>query len=86
MDPNKLKMYVHYQPTYYHFHVHFCHSDIESMSLQFTKAHNFAQIVQNIQFKSDYYQQASLEYIIDKSHKLYQAYLSEYPDGPNIFA
>jgi len=56
------------------------------MSLQFTKAHNFAQIIQNIQFKSDYYQQASLEYIIDKSHKLYQAYLSEYPDGPNIFA
>lgn len=30
--PNQLRIYVHYQPSYYHFHVHFCHTGLGANS------------------------------------------------------
>ncbi len=28
IQPHQLRMFVHYQPSYYHFHVHFCHTGL----------------------------------------------------------
>ncbi|KZM23902.1 5'-(N(7)-methyl 5'-triphosphoguanosine)-[mRNA] diphosphatase [Ascochyta rabiei] len=36
LDPDQLKLYVHYQPTYYHFHVHIVHVALEAGSTQAT--------------------------------------------------
>jgi len=80
LNPDKVKAFVHYQPTYYHFHVHFCHVLMESPSIQFEKAHSFSEIIQNIKLKSSYYQEVSLEYLIDEDHPLYQKYQTESSD------
>nr|POE72225.1 m7gpppx diphosphatase [Quercus suber] len=34
LDPDLLKFYIHYQPTYYHFHVHIVHVDCEPTATQ----------------------------------------------------
>lgn len=34
VEPDLLKFYVHYQPTYYHFHVHIVHVDCEATGTQ----------------------------------------------------
>lgn len=36
IDPDQLKLYVHYQPTYYHFHVHIVHVSLEAGATQAT--------------------------------------------------
>jgi len=69
--------YVHYQPTYYHFHVHFCHVAIEGPTLQLGKAHNFLEVIQNIEMKNDYYHVANLQFMIDMEHSLYQIYANQ---------
>jgi len=30
VQPSQLRIYVHYQPSYYHFHVHFCHAGLNA--------------------------------------------------------
>ena len=34
VEPDQLKLYVHYQPTYYHFHVHVVHVMLEAGATQ----------------------------------------------------
>lgn len=36
LDRDQLKLYVHYQPTYYHFHIHIVHVSLEGGSTQAT--------------------------------------------------
>lgn len=36
VEEDQLKLYVHYQPTYYHFHVHVVHVELESGATQAT--------------------------------------------------
>lgn len=36
VEPDQLKFYVHYQPTYYHLHIHIVHVDLEAGATQAT--------------------------------------------------
>jgi m7GpppX diphosphatase len=36
LDVDQLKLYVHYQPTYYHFHIHIVHVQLEAGATQAT--------------------------------------------------
>ncbi len=36
LEKDQLKLYVHYQPTYYHFHIHIVHVALESGATQAT--------------------------------------------------
>ncbi len=36
LEEDLLKLYVHYQPTYYHFHIHIVHVALEAGSTQAT--------------------------------------------------
>ena len=36
VEEDQLKLYVHYQPTYYHFHIHIVHVALESGATQAT--------------------------------------------------
>ncbi|KAK4081848.1 hypothetical protein Purlil1_11535 [Purpureocillium lilacinum] len=36
VEPDQLKLYVHYQPTYYHFHIHIVHVALEAGATQAT--------------------------------------------------
>ena len=34
LEEDQLKVYIHYQPTYYHFHIHVVHVELEATSTQ----------------------------------------------------
>ena len=42
---NQLRLYVHYQPSYYHFHVHVTHVDWEGPGALVGKAHLLSEII-----------------------------------------
>ncbi|PIA18226.1 scavenger mRNA decapping enzyme [Coemansia reversa NRRL 1564] len=54
---DKLRLYVHYQPSYYHFHVHITNVDIENKGISADRAHLLDTIISNIEdIAPDYYQ------------------------------
>ncbi|KAG9194575.1 scavenger mRNA decapping enzyme [Alternaria panax] len=50
IEKDELKLYVHYQPTYYHFHIHIVHVSLEAGSTQATgKALGLENIVSQLE-------------------------------------
>ena len=68
---------MHYQPTYYHFHVHFTNVNLNHRGFQCERAHNLSEIIQNIEIKADYYQCVKLENPLPINSGLYQLLKSE---------
>ncbi|KAF2473805.1 scavenger mRNA decapping enzyme [Lindgomyces ingoldianus] len=50
LERDQLKLYVHYQPTYYHFHIHIVHVSLEAGSTQATgKALGLESIIEQLE-------------------------------------
>jgi m7GpppX diphosphatase len=50
VEPDQLKLYVHYQPTYYHFHIHIVHVALEAGATQATgKAFGLESIISQLE-------------------------------------
>jgi len=70
LPASRLKCYFHYQPTYYHLHVHFRHIGSRSYS-----PYVFLQsVIGNIKLAGDYYQRATLQFVTREERPLYQAF------------
>jgi len=70
LPASRLKCYFHYQPTYYHLHVHFRHIGSRSFA-----PYNFLQtVIGNLKLSGDYYQRATLQFVTREERPLWQAY------------
>lgn len=71
LPESRLKVHFHYQPTYYHLHIHFRHIGSESDA-----PYVFLQsAISNIKLAGDYYQRATLQFITKEGHPLYEKYV-----------
>nr|XP_055063821.1 m7GpppX diphosphatase [Misgurnus anguillicaudatus] len=52
---SKLRVYLHYQPSYYHLHIHFTSLDYEAPGCGVERAHLLSDVIQNLQADSGYY-------------------------------
>ncbi|XP_035018278.1 m7GpppX diphosphatase [Hippoglossus stenolepis] len=57
---SKLKVYLHYQPSYYHLHVHFTKLGYEAPGCGVERAHLLADVIQNLQSDPKYYKTRTL--------------------------
>lgn len=72
---SQLRCFIHYQPTYYHFHVHIVHADMDGVGALVGQAHLLDDVIDNIElFGSDYYQKKTLHYTLGAQHPLYLAF------------
>jgi len=74
LDPSQIRAYLHYQPSYYHLHVHIT-------SLLFTppgsgcdKSHLLDSVIANLELDSNYYQKATLPFVVREKENLYKKY------------
>ena len=67
---NKILSFFHYQPTFYHLHVHFVH--IDRATRDSNECVSLDQCIQNIEMMSDYYQRATLSYKVGTKSALFQ--------------
>jgi len=72
----KLRIFVHYQPTYYHFHVHFAHTSFcGTMGTAAGQAHLLDDVIDNIaNISPDYYAKRELHFTVGEAHPLLQWY------------
>ncbi|XP_034399180.1 m7GpppX diphosphatase [Cyclopterus lumpus] len=57
---SKLRVYLHYQPSYYHLHVHFTKLGYEAPGCGVERAHLLADVIQNLQSDPQYYKTRTL--------------------------
>lgn len=70
LDSSQLKIYVHYQPSYYHFHIHVTHVSLDRHD--FGRSIFLDQIIQQLEtMDSEGYSKATLSYLINDKHDLW---------------
>ncbi|KAF0717327.1 Aste57867_2358 [Aphanomyces stellatus] len=71
---SSLRVFVHYQPSYYHFHVHFCHLKVP-FGIFVGKAILLEEVIYNLTTRSEYYEHATLSFVVGESQHapLFQA-------------
>jgi len=70
LDPDTLRLYIHYQPSFYHLHVHFTHIKADAGGAQTERAHLLSQVISNIELMPDYYQKITLDFSISMASPL----------------
>ncbi|KAL6934144.1 hypothetical protein ACO0OL_002681 [Hanseniaspora opuntiae] len=72
---DKVKMYFHYQPSYYQLHLHIVHADNEvnykSMLLG-KDCHFLDTVINNMEMMIDYYQKCNMVYYLTDTSELYK--------------
>jgi m7GpppX diphosphatase len=68
---NKLRLFVHYQPTYYHFHVHVVHTSLFLAGFNASKAHLLADVIDNLTLDGNYYAKRTLCFEMAPDDPLY---------------
>ncbi|XP_061757626.1 m7GpppX diphosphatase isoform X2 [Nerophis ophidion] len=60
LPASKMRIYLHYQPSYYHLHVHFTKLDFEAPGCRVERAHLLADVIQNLRSDPNYYKTRNL--------------------------
>ncbi|KAG6610021.1 m7GpppX diphosphatase [Phytophthora cinnamomi] len=69
VEPSSVRMYFHYQPTYYHLHVHFSHVKM-TLGTFSGKAVLLEDVIYNLSANSDHYKNATLSFVVgEMQHK-----------------
>jgi len=71
---SQLRIYVHYQPSFYHFHVHFTYLKHDAPGIYCERSHLLDSVISNIELVADYYQKATLSFTVRESDKLFEKY------------
>ena len=71
VPPSQLRIYFHYQPSYYHLHVHYSALGYEAPGINCGKSHLLSTVIKNIEQKSNFYARATLPFYVIKNTKLF---------------
>jgi len=74
VDRSQLIMYFHYQPSYYHLHVHFTHVAFEAPGRDTSGAHVLQTVIDNIERYGDHYAKCSLPFKVKENLDLHKKY------------
>ncbi|KAG9064165.1 hypothetical protein KI688_003353 [Linnemannia hyalina] len=69
---DEVRMFVHYHPSYYHFHVHVTHVSAQVPGSTVGQSHLLDTIIDNIEnIDPDYYRKASIRFALGVNHPVY---------------
>ncbi|EAT39462.1 AAEL008733-PA [Aedes aegypti] len=71
IDSDHLRVYLHYQPSFYHLHVHFTYLKHDPPGIHCEKSHLLTTIIENLELVPDYYQRVTLSCVLGENDKLY---------------
>lgn len=85
VEGSKLRIYFHYQPTFYHLHVHFTYLKHEAPGIFCEKSHLLDSVINNIELMPDYYQRATLSFVLKETDGLFKRFNADVPvKKPNL--
>ncbi|ORX47863.1 scavenger mRNA decapping enzyme [Piromyces finnis] len=69
---DQLKIYFHYQPSYYHLHIHITHINVDGVGLY------LRDVIDNITMDDQFYAKKTITYQLGKNHILYSLFEKAY--------
>ncbi|XP_075251658.1 m7GpppX diphosphatase-like [Convolutriloba macropyga] len=66
----QLRVFFHYQPSFYHLHIHFASIYISGAHVQVERAHLLRDVIQNIDAVGDFYQRRTITYVVNEQDPL----------------
>ncbi|KAK5967152.1 Scavenger mRNA decapping enzyme, partial [Trichostrongylus colubriformis] len=72
--PDQIRAYFHYQPCFYHLHVHFVSLKYDAPASSTLAAVLLDDVINNLKITSDYYKRATLTFARKRSDKLLQMF------------
>lgn len=72
---DQLRIFIHYQPSYYHFHIHVVNISHPGLGegINIGKAILLDDVIENIKITPDYYQKRTLYYTLGENHALWKS-------------
>ncbi|XP_037875702.1 m7GpppX diphosphatase [Bombyx mori] len=71
---SQLRIYLHYQPSFYHLHIHFTYLRHEAPGIYAEKSHLLDTVIDNITMMPDYYKKATLPFTIREMDSIFNIY------------
>ncbi|KAJ8947587.1 hypothetical protein NQ318_010099 [Aromia moschata] len=72
LDGSQLRIYLHYHPSFYHLHVHFCYLRHEAPGILAEKAHLLTNVISNIELAPDYYEKSTIPFVVRENDNLFK--------------
>lgn len=76
LPASRIRAFLHYQPTFYHLHIHFTYLQYDAPGIHTERAHLLTSVINNILLVPNYYQAITLPFTVRQSDKLFSV-LSE---------
>ena len=78
VEKDCLRVYLHYQPSYYHLHVHFTHLRFSAPKSSVGEAHLLDDVIDNIAtIDSMFYAKRTLSFVLKESSQLWKEFASK---------
>lgn len=74
IKPSQIRSFLHYQPSFYHLHVHFQLISFKEVGLE--RCHVLENVIQNLTIQGDYYQRVTLTFPMEEKSELLAKYRS----------
>lgn len=71
---SQLRIYFHYNPSFYHLHIHFTYLKHEAPGIYCEKSHLLDTVINNIELMPDYYQRATLSSVLKETDDLLEQF------------
>ncbi|KPJ19136.1 Scavenger mRNA-decapping enzyme DcpS [Papilio machaon] len=71
---SQLRVYLHYQPSFYHLHIHFTYLRHEAPGIYAEKSHLLDTVINNIEMMGNYYKKATLPFTIREMDTIFNVY------------
>ncbi|KAG8228930.1 hypothetical protein J437_LFUL007322 [Ladona fulva] len=68
---SRLRIFFHYQPSFFHLHVHFTCISHEAFGINAGKAHLLSSVISNIEVYPNYYKDITLPFFLKESDNLF---------------
>ncbi|KAF5287297.1 hypothetical protein FQR65_LT02170 [Abscondita terminalis] len=74
LDASQLRIYLHYQPSFYHLHVHFTYLRHDAPGITAERSHLLSNVISNIEIFPNYYQKVTLPFVVRESDNLFKKF------------
>ncbi|NXU57732.1 DCPS diphosphatase, partial [Turnix velox] len=74
IPPSRLRVFFHYQPSYFHLHVHFTALGHEVAGSGVERAHLLADVIDNVATNPTFYQSRALSFPLRANEPLFQKF------------
>ncbi|XP_072933841.1 m7GpppX diphosphatase [Epargyreus clarus] len=71
---NQLRIYFHYQPSFYHLHIHFNSLKHDAPGIYADRAHLLDTVINNIEMMNDYYKKAAIPFTVREMDMFFNVY------------